>query len=168
MNDEEIQRIADKVARQVLRDIGVPTYVEPKSVIQSLESSVEEERAAAHFYRRRARYSLDNGDSKTADLYAHIASEEDRHEQEFRERMEDLKEKPTKRNLPTRDQVRVEEWAERDCLHIGIQDKETGKYYASWWDDDARQMFEDGFFIGGHDLENSVLGYAEDMGILAK
>jgi hypothetical protein len=29
-------------------------------------------------------------------------------------------------------------------------------------------MFEDGFFIGGHDLENSVLGYAEDMGILAK
>lgn len=73
-----------------------------------------------------------------------------------------------KRKLPTRDQVRVEVWEERDRLHIGIQDKETGDYYASWWDDDAREMFEDGFFKSGRGLENSVLEYAEDMGILAK
>jgi len=69
---------------------------------------------------------------------------------------------------PTRGQVRVEEWAERDRHHIGIQVKDTGEYLASWWDDDARQMFEDGFFLAGRDFENSVLGYAEDMGILAK
>jgi hypothetical protein len=29
-------------------------------------------------------------------------------------------------------------------------------------------MFEDGFFSHKHGLENSVLEYAEDMGILAK
>lgn len=73
-----------------------------------------------------------------------------------------------KRKFPTRDQVRVEVWEERDRLHIGIQDKETGYYYASWWDDDARQMFEDGFFQRVPNLERSVLDYAEDMGILAK
>jgi len=69
---------------------------------------------------------------------------------------------------PTRYDVRVEVWEERDRLHIGIQDKETGEYYASWWDDEARQMFEDGFFKRGPELEESVLEHAEDMGILAK
>ena len=69
---------------------------------------------------------------------------------------------------PTRDDVRVELWEERDRLHIGIQDKDTGDYYKSWWDDDARQMFEDGFFKRGPKLEESVLDYAEEMGILAK
>ena len=68
---------------------------------------------------------------------------------------------------PTRDDVRVEVWEERDRLHIGIQDKETGDYYVSWWDDDARQMFEDGFFKPAPHLEGSVLEYAEEMGILA-
>ena len=69
--------------------------------------------------------------------------------------------------LPTRDDVRVEVWEERDRLHIGIQNKETGNYYASWWDDEARQMFEDGFFKPAPHLEGSVLEYAEEMGILA-
>ncbi len=73
-----------------------------------------------------------------------------------------------KKKTPSRDDVRVELWEERDRLHIGIQDKETGAYYKSWWDDDARQMFEDGFFKRGAKLEESVLAYAEDMGILAK
>jgi hypothetical protein len=76
--------------------------------------------------------------------------------------------KPTKKHLPTRDQVRVERWEERDRLHIGIQDKETGDYYMSWWDDQAREMFEDGFFKSGRGFEESVLSYAEDIGILAK
>ena len=62
---------------------------------------------------------------------------------------------------PTRDDVRVEVWEERDRLH-----KETGVYYQSWWDDDARQMFEDGFFKRGPKLEESVLDYAEEMGFL--
>ncbi len=69
---------------------------------------------------------------------------------------------------PTRDNVRVEVWEERDRLHIGIQDKETGDYYVSWWDDEAREMIEQGFFKSGSELEESVLAYAEEMGILTK
>jgi len=74
---------------------------------------------------------------------------------------------PLKDN-PTRDDVRVEHWEERDRLHIGIQDKDSGDYYASWWDDEARQMFEDGFFERKPKLEKSVLDYAEEMGILTR
>lgn len=68
----------------------------------------------------------------------------------------------------SRDDVRVEVWEERDRLHIGIQNKETGDYLKSWWDDDAREMFEQGFFKSGPKLKESVLEYAEDMGILEK
>ena len=94
---------------------------------------------------------------------------------------------PTKRMLPstkrpTRSQVKVTVWEERDRLHIGIVDKATEQIsYADWWDDDARQMFEDGFFEGAiprdwsptnnaweQKFKNSVLRYAEDMGILSK
>jgi len=84
---------------------------------------------------------------------------------------------PTKPK-PTRENVDVVTWSERDRLHIGIQDKETGDYYADWWDDEARQMFEDGFFKPGvpqyswekpgREFVDSVLQYAEDIGILAK
>lgn len=73
-----------------------------------------------------------------------------------------------KKAKPTRDNVRVEVWEERDRLHIGIQDKETGDYYASWWDNDAREMFEQGFFKSEPELKESVLDYAEEMGILTK
>jgi len=73
-----------------------------------------------------------------------------------------------KKKKPDRDDVRVEVWEERDRLHIGIQDRIHGNYYANWWDDEARQMFEDGFFKSGKQLEDSVLDYAEDVGILAK
>ena len=68
----------------------------------------------------------------------------------------------------SRDDVRVEVWEERDRLHIGIQNKETGDYLKSWWDDDAREMFEQGFFKSGPGLEESVLEYAEDMSILER
>lgn len=68
----------------------------------------------------------------------------------------------------SRDDVRVEVWEERDRLHIGIQNKETGDYLASWWDDEAREMFEQGFFEREPRLKESVLSYAEEMGILEK
>jgi len=66
----------------------------------------------------------------------------------------------------SRDDVRVEVWEERDRLHIGIQNKETGDYLASWWDNEAREMFEQGFFEREPRLKESVLSYAEEMGIL--
>lgn len=75
--------------------------------------------------------------------------------------------KTTKKGKATREDVRVEVWKERDRLHIGIQDKKTGDYLVSWWDDEARQMFEDGFFKRGGQLQSSVLDYAESIGILA-
>lgn len=60
----------------------------------------------------------------------------------------------------------VEVWEERDRLHISVQD-ETGYTYADWWDDDARQMFDDGFFDRRR-LEASVVEYAEEMGMLVR
>ena len=66
----------------------------------------------------------------------------------------------------SRDDVRVEVWEERDRLHIGIQNKETGDYLASWWDNEAREMFDQGFFKREPRLKESVLSYAEKMGIL--
>jgi hypothetical protein len=68
---------------------------------------------------------------------------------------------------PTRDDVDVVVWEERDRLHIGIQDRQTGEYVADWWDDEARQMFVDGFFRRGRKLKESVLDYGEQIGVLA-
>ena len=92
-------------------------------------------------------------------------------------RLERLKEMQpaTRRRQPRRDEVEVEYWEERDRLHVGIREKETGEYVVSWWDDDARQMFEDGFFkpmdpgaVGRRRFEESVLDYAESVGILVQ
>lgn len=63
---------------------------------------------------------------------------------------------------------KVTVWEERDRLHIGIVDAATEQIgYADWWDDDARQMFEDGFFDARR-LADSVLRYAADHGMLKK
>ena len=76
---------------------------------------------------------------------------------------------------PARHDIRVHSWKERDRLGIWITDPRTDKVLAQWWDDGARQMFEDGFFkpgmirqqtITGRDFEESVLAYAESVGIL--
>ena len=60
--------------------------------------------------------------------------------------------------------VSVEVWEERDRLHIGLLN--NGHYVQSWWDDDARQMFEDGFFERGRKLEASVIAYGRSMGLV--
>ena len=79
---------------------------------------------------------------------------------------------------PTRDDVSVDSWAERDRIGIWVTDRKTNKTIAEWWDDDARQMFEDGFFkpatftssgeLGGAQFIDSVLDYLEDVSILSK
>ena len=62
-------------------------------------------------------------------------------------------------------------------MGIWVTDVKTDKTIAEWWDDDARQMFEGGFFkpgdirgqtIVGAAFEESVLDYLEDTGVLAK
>ena len=73
------------------------------------------------------------------------------------------------KRLLSRAEVDVDVWEERDRLSIVIKDKKTGqRTIAEWWDDDARQMFEDGFFKRGVELKRSVIAYAEEMGLLAK
>lgn len=56
-------------------------------------------------------------------------------------------------------------WEERDNLQIVLWDADDNEV-ASWTDDDARQMFEDGFFDRRR-LEQSVIEYARYIGILA-
>ena len=82
----------------------------------------------------------------------------------------------TKGKRPTRYDVSVDSWVERDRTGIWVTDKRTGKTIAEWWDEDAREMFEQGFFkpgeirhqeITGRAFEESVLDYAESVGLLA-
>lgn len=69
-------------------------------------------------------------------------------------------------------------WEERDRLHIalyfdpdhkGRKERERspndGELVAEWWDDGAREMFEDGFF-NARDLHGSVLDYCKSVGIV--
>jgi rubrerythrin len=79
---------------------------------------------------------------------------------------------------PTRDEVEIGTWKERDRLGIWVTDKPSGKTIAEWWDENANQMFEDGFFKPGvpersyeqpsAEFIESVLSYLEDIGVLQK
>jgi len=73
----------------------------------------------------------------------------------------------TRKQKICRSDVSVDSWQERDRLGIWITDRRTDKVIAEWWDDDARQMFDDGFFKPGKQLSGSVLDYAESVGLLA-
>ena len=89
-----------------------------------------------------------------------------------------VKEILTKKHKPYRSDVTVEAWQERDRLGIWITDNRTGETIAEWWDDDAREMFEQGFFKPGvplyswekpsREFVDSVLDYAESVGLLAR
>jgi len=78
---------------------------------------------------------------------------------------------------PTSEEVTVDSWAERDRLGIWVTDEKTGETIAEWWDDEARQMFEEGFFaepdyirgqkLVGRKFEESVKNYLEGTGVLS-
>ena len=84
---------------------------------------------------------------------------------------------PPTAKKPARHDVKVETWLERDRLGIWITDNRTGKTVAEWWDEDAREMFEQGWFKPGvpqrttekpsREFVDSVLDYAESVGLLA-
>ena len=81
-----------------------------------------------------------------------------------------------KKGRPTRDDVTVRGWAERDRIAVWVVDNRTDEIVAEWWDEDAAQMFEDGFFkpadilrgcgLGGRKFTDSVLDYLEEIGVL--
>lgn len=69
-------------------------------------------------------------------------------------------------------QLFVEVWEERDRLHIALYATKgkhaaigAGTLVAEWWDDDARSMFEDGFF-DARNLKESVIEYAASVGLV--
>jgi hypothetical protein len=64
-------------------------------------------------------------------------------------------------------EVEVTVWDERDRLHICVQEKDSGECLIEWWDEDAQQMFEDGFFKSGRGFEESVIKHAEEMKVPA-
>jgi rubrerythrin len=66
---------------------GIEIIPDKKLVIEDLNRSFMEEVIAEDNYRDRAKYADLSGDSKTAELYRHIAKEEDTHGIEFRERI---------------------------------------------------------------------------------
>jgi hypothetical protein len=73
--------------------------------------------------------------------------------------------RPSSNPPPCVEDVRVDVWEERDNLSITILDNEDN-VVADWIDDDARQMFEDGFFKSGRDLKQSVIEYALEMNLI--
>ncbi len=69
-----------------------------------------------------------------------------------------------KTKTPPARTLTVDVWEERDRLHVRVSADEGQTDVADWWDDDARQMFEDGFF-DRRNLAASVLEYCASVGI---
>lgn len=62
------------------------------------------------------------------------------------------------------DLYQVGKWEERDRLGIWVTDTSTGETVYEVWDDNARQLFTDGFFRSGKEFEESVLEYLISQG----
>lgn len=55
-------------------------------------------------------------------------------------------------------------WEERDRVHIALVDDDS-QTIVEWWDDEAREAFEDGF-LDRRRLQASAEEYAKHMGII--
>lgn len=94
LSREQIDEIARESAQKVLEGIHryAIDYREPQTIVEGLQDSMVEEKTAADWYRRRGMDARLKGDIKTAELYEHVAQEEDEHYREFQERVAELKE----------------------------------------------------------------------------
>jgi rubrerythrin len=92
LSREEVIEIAQEAAQKVLESLNrYPVQYEvPRDIEEGLRQSMIEESTAANWYRRRGMDARLKGDTVTADLYEHIAKEEDTHYQEFKERLDIL------------------------------------------------------------------------------
>lgn len=70
------------------------------------------------------------------------------------------------RQPPRANDAEVNIWEERDRLHIEVRNVKNDQTIVEWWDDDARQMIEDGFFTAGGRLRGSVLDYCIETELL--
>lgn len=66
------------------------------------------------------------------------------------------------------EQYRVDIWEERDRVGIWVTDDHSGDVVFEVWDDNVRQMFEDGFFRPGKELKDSVLSYLRERKMIRK
>lgn len=85
----DIEAIGQATAQTVLEELHryALRYQEPITIIDGLMDSMTEENTAAAWYRQRAANARQKNDKTTADLYEHIALEEDQHHQEFKDRL---------------------------------------------------------------------------------
>lgn len=83
--EEKLEGVQERYARGlgIRRPRDPAHYVEPASIAEALRWSMEEEAIAADWYRRRASHALAHGDTTNAELWTHIAQEEDDHYIEF-------------------------------------------------------------------------------------
>jgi len=93
LSREEVEAIAQATAQRVVESLYryAMSYQIPITIVGGLRDSMVEESTAANWYRRRAVDAKAQGDTATADLYEHIAKEEDQHYQEFQQRHNELK-----------------------------------------------------------------------------
>jgi rubrerythrin len=89
LSKEDVEQIARATAQKVLEDLRHYSvkYKDPTTIVDGLMDSMTEESTAAVWYRRRAMDARQKSDPTTAELYEHIAQEEDQHHQEFKERL---------------------------------------------------------------------------------
>jgi rubrerythrin len=92
LSRDEVVQIAKEAAHQVIESLNrYPVQYEvPRDIEEGLRQSMIEESTAANWYRRRGMDTRLKGDTVTADLYEHIAREENQHYQQFKERLDVL------------------------------------------------------------------------------
>lgn len=61
-------------------------------------------------------------------------------------------------------QYKVDSHFERDRAYVSIEDL-NGKEIATWWDDDVRELIDDGF-LNPKDLQGSAIEYARHLGLI--
>ncbi len=69
-------------------------------------------------------------------------------------------------DIPLIELFDVDFWSERDRLGIWVTDKQKDKIVFEVWDDDARQLFEDGFVKPGEGLKESLLEYLKETKVI--
>jgi bacterioferritin (cytochrome b1) len=89
LSEIDIKAIASATAEKVLQDLRhyALQYKDPFTVLDGLMDSMTEEDRAVVWYRSRAANARQKQDPTTAELYEHIAKEEEQHHQEFKERL---------------------------------------------------------------------------------
>jgi len=89
---EDIIRMSHEIAKEVIDAVRADRliYHEPASVRDGIQESMSEEVNASMWYQLRAKNAAENGDHKSANLYLHIAGQENHHYDELNKRLIEL------------------------------------------------------------------------------